>query len=283
MPIRRYLRKKGKNLRLNLSRERTKKYYGVGGMIMHTKKLIRNRTKKRIMAILLSVAVTFSNQTNVFATQTEWTNEEDISVAENNKIIENDTSVSGNQMVETDEDNANTEDMNQDSASEEDIHTSDVDGDNTDEDFEYVSNYIDLDVPLPSKITHKMLESAEEIQIDTATELPSAYRSDQIDTNGDGIADKSNLPALRDQGIYGTCWSFSAIGACEASLISKGLASNDINLSESHLAYFFFKKSESIGDSLGNIVGDYNRNVSTNYLQQGGSSFYTMWQLASWA
>ena len=74
-------------------------------------------------------------------------------------------------------------------------------------------------------------------------EIPSAYRSDKVDTNGDGVVDANYVPALRNQGSFGLCWAFSVIGACEASLIRKGIADNSINLSESHMAYYFYNKN----------------------------------------
>jgi len=112
---------------------------------------------------------------------------------------------------------------------------------------------------------------------------PSAYRSDRVDVNGDGVME-STLPALRNQNPYGTCWAFAAIGACEANLIRKGLADTNIDLSESHLAYFFYNKAVNVGDLRGNTVGDYNRcDAFTNYLDAGGNTYMTMWHLAGWA
>lgn len=116
-------------------------------------------------------------------------------------------------------------------------------------------------------------------------ELPSSYRSDQVSENGVSV---SYLPdEFRDQGEYGTCWSFSALGACEASLIRKGLATVAIDLSERHLAYYFYNKGET-QDPLGGTFGDYNYanpdelGADENYLDAGGNSTYTMWHLASW-
>ena len=71
-------------------------------------------------------------------------------------------------------------------------------------------------------------------------DLPSSYRSDQVSVNGTAV---SYLPdSFRNQNPYGSCWAFSALGACEASLIRKGLAEGDIDLSERHLAYYFYNK-----------------------------------------
>ena len=217
--------------------------------------------KKKALAILLALAVIFEGQGVVFATQTvaginNGGNTEEVVLEEN--MAEDGENVSENEAKAMNEENK-------------------------EDDSELVFNYIDLDMKLPNKVSRADIATADEIQLNKDSVLPSAYRSDQIDTDGDGNPDKSNLPAMRNQGSYGTCWTFSALGACEASLISKGLATDEINLSESHLAYFFYKKSENVGDLLGNIKGDYNRNLESNYLQQGGSNYYTMWHLASWA
>lgn len=116
-------------------------------------------------------------------------------------------------------------------------------------------------------------------------DVPRSYRSDQVSQNGVTV---SYLPNdFRDQGIYGSCWSFSALGACEASLIRKGLATGSIDLSERHLAYYFYNKGNT-EDPKGGTYGDYNiadssyLNEGENYLDAGGNSTYTMWHLVSW-
>jgi C1A family cysteine protease len=61
----------------------------------------------------------------------------------------------------------------------------------------------------------------------TAT-YPSAY-----DLRTVGI-----LPAVRDQGDYGSCWAHASIAALESNMVKNGLATKDINLSEMHTVYF---------------------------------------------
>ncbi len=117
------------------------------------------------------------------------------------------------------------------------------------------------------------------------SDLPVSYRSDQVSANGVTV---SYLPdGFRNQGSFGTCWAFSALGACEASLIRKGLATGSIDLSERHLAYYFYNRGNTV-DPKGGTYGDYNI-VNTsylasdeNYLDAGGNSTYTMWHLVSW-
>ena len=64
--------------------------------------------------------------------------------------------------------------------------------------------------------------SIDGMDITKAATYPAAYRTE-------------NLPAVRDQGIYGVCWSFSTISLIETNLIKKNLASSDIDLSLIHI------------------------------------------------
>lgn len=102
--------------------------------------------------------------------------------------------------------------------------------------------------------------------------IPSFYSS----------LDAGKLPSLKNQGSYGTCWAFAAIGAGEASLIAQGKVTTSIDLSERHLAYYFYNKGTT-GDMLDGTKGDYNTALTGNYMSVGGNSMLTMWHLASWA
>ncbi len=118
----------------------------------------------------------------------------------------------------------------------------------------------------------------------TAENIPESYRSDQVSDNSLTVSGQtvSYLPnEMRNQGSYGCCWAFSALGAAEASLIRKGYASGDIDLSERHLTYYFYNKGMT-ADRKGGTLGDYNEPKTMNYLEQGGNSALTMWHLASW-
>lgn len=107
----------------------------------------------------------------------------------------------------------------------------------------------------------------------TYRDLPSSY-----------ILDKEQYPALRDQGNYGTCWAFAAIGLSEFDLISKNLADKSLNLSELQLAYFTYN---SAVDPLGGTLGDqniyHNDNATNKYLDVGGTYQYAIRRLAQWS
>lgn len=149
------------------------------------------------------------------------------------------------------------------------------------------TGYTDLDFELPedqaereNEIAAFLLE-AEEADAVSGNELPAAYRSDAVGADGKQI---SYLPtSFRDQNPYGICWTFSVLAACEASMIRNGLATGSIDLSERHLAYYFYNKGNTT-DAKGGTTGDYNEAVMAgkNYLTQGGNTLLTMWHLVSW-
>ena len=86
-----------------------------------------------------------------------------------------------------------------------------------------------------------------------------------------------NLPAIRDQGEYGTCWAFSSIALCEINLMKKGYS--DVDLSELHLAYF---ANHSVNDPLGGLEGDTVTRKKTNYLDYGGNYSMGINTLGNW-
>ncbi len=103
-------------------------------------------------------------------------------------------------------------------------------------------------------------------------DIPSSYQ-----------LDKSNYPDVRDQGSYGTCWAFAALGLSEFDLINKGLANNKIDLSELQLAYFTYN---SALDPLGGTAGDqstYYNGADHNYLNRGGTYEYAVRRLSQWS
>ena len=94
--------------------------------------------------------------------------------------------------------------------------------------------------------------------------LPSSYNA-----YSDGTL-PSNLPPLRNQSPYGTCWAFAAVAAVEADMIHDGTADASIDLSELHLAYFtnndfYDEKNANSGDTV-TVSG-------VSYLNIGGDSF----------
>lgn len=96
--------------------------------------------------------------------------------------------------------------------------------------------------------------------------------------------DKNLFPDVRNQGSYGTCWAFAALGLSEFDLIKRGLTNKSIDLSELQLAYFVYN---SALDPLGGTEGDqskyYNGSTSYSYLNRGGTYEYAVRRLSQWS
>ena len=112
-----------------------------------------------------------------------------------------------------------------------------------------------------------------ESDVEAYTELPASYQ-----------LDKEKYPDVRNQGSYGTCWAFAALGLSEFDLVNKGLADKNIDLSELQLAYFVYN---SAVDPLGGTEGDqskyYNDSTSYSYLNRGGMYEYAVRRLSQWS
>ena len=112
-----------------------------------------------------------------------------------------------------------------------------------------------------------------ESEVEAYSDLPESYQ-----------LDKTQYPDVRDQGSYGTCWAFAALGLSEYDLINKGLADKNIDLSELQLAYYTYN---SVLDPLGGTKGDqskyYNGSTSYSYLNRGGMYEYAVRRLSQWS
>lgn len=100
----------------------------------------------------------------------------------------------------------------------------------TDNSEEHVNGYIESDLDRGLDAYYPEVESY------ANEDLPTKYPTSE-DPIGE-IGDK--YPANRNQGIFGTCWSFSSIGLLEFDLIKNHGISKDIDLSELQLVYNSF-------------------------------------------
>ncbi|MCR5503949.1 MAG: InlB B-repeat-containing protein [Lachnospiraceae bacterium] len=139
--------------------------------------------------------------------------------------------------------------------------------DESDEEFffdEDEGGYMDLEDPVsiqsagdyPKGVRHALR---------SGSSLPSTY----IPTD---------LPPLRAQSPYGTCWAFSSIALAELNLLKKGITLPD-DLSELHLAYFSYNFTE---DPLGGTAGDSNRALGKDFLARGGNLGFSSSVLSAW-
>ncbi|MCI6553539.1 MAG: Ig-like domain-containing protein [Lachnospiraceae bacterium] len=86
------------------------------------------------------------------------------------------------------------------------------------------------------------------------------------------------LPPLRNQGSFGTCWAFTALGMGELDQYINW--ETECDLSELHLAYFHFN---TVTDPLGGLEGDSNMNISGHSFMDVGSNLDIAYKvLASW-
>ena len=109
---------------------------------------------------------------------------------------------------------------------------------------------------------------------------PAVNVETELMTYGSGLEEKyvtENLPAIRNQNPYGTCWAFSSISLAEIGILNREGIS--VDLSELHLAYFTY---DSTKDPIGGL-NDENKYIgSTSYLNKGGNYILAYHALANW-
>lgn len=105
--------------------------------------------------------------------------------------------------------------------------------------------------------------------------LPESYSS----------VDKGYVTDIKNQGVWGTCWSFGAVAAMESYAITHGYVADkdEIDLSEFALAYMTFDDS-SYSDPLGGTEGDITTtNNIYNAFNYGGNNELVLKTMSKWA
>ncbi len=82
------------------------------------------------------------------------------------------------------------------------------------------------------------------------------------------MREHGTVSSVKNQGSYGLCWAFSALGAAESSLISQN---PKIDLSELHLSYFTFNGEDAIKSD-----------NAQNFLDAGGHTSFLSSTLSKW-
>ena len=120
-----------------------------------------------------------------------------------------------------------------------------------------------------------------------ATSVPSSY----------DLRKYGQVTSIKDQGVTGSCWAFSAIKAMESNSIVNGINTADtVDYSESHLAWYTYNP---IADSQSSMYGDgnsiteinlpsgaFNPFASTQLLNPydiGGDALSAIFTLATWS
>ncbi|MBO5196020.1 MAG: hypothetical protein J6C03_02865 [Clostridia bacterium] len=107
-------------------------------------------------------------------------------------------------------------------------------------------------------------------------ELPERYSS----------VEKGFVTKPKDQGQFGTCWTFAAASMAESSILSSGgtysgkqADVDKIDFSEAQIAYFTYADAY---DPLGNLNGDGTYFLGSDLLFCGGNHYFTTLSFASW-
>ena len=140
-----------------------------------------------------------------------------------------------------------------------------------------LGGYMEVDLPFPGDTSG---DQGAQLSIAAATSFPSYWDN------------RGNMPPVRNQGRWGSCWTFSAITSAESTLrrnYSSAYGTNASNsISPYHMARFFYNTPN---DPLGNISGS--RTIpringvdigmgDTRYLTIGGNNMFNTWNMAGW-
>lgn len=112
-----------------------------------------------------------------------------------------------------------------------------------------------------------LVEKEDEIRnykASSSDDIPASYKTE-------------NLPSIRNQNPYNTCWAFSATALAELSLIKRENLS--LNLSELQIANF---TNRTVEDPLGGTRGDKNYLCEEDIFDVGGNQIYAMMSYAAW-
>ena len=254
--------------------------------------------KRLICLLMVAVLLTSGiSSVNVFAsslggvakatevTDFQLTSEEESSTdTENTDVVIIDNTVVNPTEPTTPTDDgskAPTEEEEKKDETKEEIEDEDIETEEEDEFSVEDGGHFDVDLPHPGSASPE--EFATFSRAEAQTSFPGTW---------DSRATAAGLPPVRNQGVWGNCWAFSAIASAEAGLrrdFSVSYGSDPSNsISPYHLARFFYNTPN---DLLGNIANNRttplptnrvpNPTAGTGYLRVGGNSLFTTWSMAA--
>ena len=219
--------------------------------------------KKRLLALLLSTMMVTSSTTAAFAADSAaFPEEEELIEMTEEESFEEEADLE-EEILESEEASDFEEVLENEDPSEEDIDISEGEAPAEDVEAPYLTTHATGYVGGPKFEIKKGGEDSEAALQET---YPAKYIT-------------SDLPALRNQGSYGTCWAHSALGVLEINLRKSGLI-KEPDLSELHLASFYYN---TITDPLGGTEGDYLKAPNIyDSLIVGGNAFVGMDMISNW-
>ncbi len=193
-------------------------------------------------------------------------------------------------LIEIEDDSPGIELMDE-SASEEIVLTEESDSDLSDTEYIYLDE--DAEEFTASSDSDEIIAPFGGMEIENPVEVDDPFfdadatlEYGEFETTGPSATDPvyvpENLPDLRKQSPYGTCWAHAAIANAEISLIRQGIVTKDVDLSELHLAYFTYN---SVPDPIGGISDDENSAIvasGSTLLDRGCTAEFANAVLSSW-
>ena len=116
-------------------------------------------------------------------------------------------------------------------------------------------------LPIPDSELEPLRKAAKEMPGPMGT-LPSSY----------DLRNVIDMPDVRNQNPYGTCWSHANVAALETNLIKQGLATSAINLSEMHTVWFADRGAMIDGSNWNDPLSNFNNDhpyMNVNLLSGG--------------
>ncbi|MDE6363236.1 MAG: hypothetical protein K2L86_03065 [Lachnospiraceae bacterium] len=84
--------------------------------------------------------------------------------------------------------------------------------------------------------------------------------------------------AIKDQGKWGSCWSFAAVASAESQYRMQ--TGTEADMSESHLIHFFY--NDDLAGPDGGLEGDAVIPLATTKVNNGGNNMFTTFAMARW-